>query len=167
MTLWERKRLTHTEGRTGRIGNHGLATSFYNDRDEDVGPELTKILLETKQEVPDFLQQFVPEEGADLKFEADSDFGDGDEAADGDAEAGDADADAGGGWGVAAESEEPAAASDEAWGVPEPAAKAAPVAATGGWGVPVPTAKVAPVAPAPAAAAPSGWGTGANDDDTW
>lgn len=60
-------------GRTGRIGNLGLATSFYNDRNEDIGEELTKILLETTQEVPDFLQQYMPAEGSALKFLADSD----------------------------------------------------------------------------------------------
>lgn len=40
--------------------------SFYNDRDEGLAPVLTKLLLETKQEVPDFLQQYMPE-GDDLE----------------------------------------------------------------------------------------------------
>ena len=35
---------------------------------------LTRTLLETGQEIPEFLQIHVPEEGKDLKFEADSDF---------------------------------------------------------------------------------------------
>lgn len=37
---------------------------------------LTRTLLETNQEIPDFLQQYVPEGEArnNLKFEADSDF---------------------------------------------------------------------------------------------
>lgn len=35
---------------------------------------LTRTLLETGQEIPDFLQIHVPEDGNDLKFEADSDF---------------------------------------------------------------------------------------------
>ena len=48
-------------GRTGRIGNLGLATSFYNSRDSDLGPVLVKTLIETHQKVPDFLQEFVPE----------------------------------------------------------------------------------------------------------
>lgn len=51
----------HRIGRTARIGNEGKATSFYNDRDEDIGEDLVKILLESKQEVPDFLEQFKPE----------------------------------------------------------------------------------------------------------
>jgi ATP-dependent RNA helicase DDX3X len=48
-------------GRTGRIGNMGLATSFYNDRDADIGETLVKTLLETRQVVPDFLEQYLPE----------------------------------------------------------------------------------------------------------
>jgi ATP-dependent RNA helicase DDX3X len=65
-------------GRTGRIGNLGIATSFYNERDEDLAEELVKTLLETGQEVPDFLLEHVPEGGADAKlvFAADSDFED-------------------------------------------------------------------------------------------
>ncbi|KAH6620439.1 P-loop containing nucleoside triphosphate hydrolase protein [Boeremia exigua] len=51
----------HRIGRTARIGNEGKATSFYNDRNEDIGEDLVKILLESKQEVPDFLEQFKPE----------------------------------------------------------------------------------------------------------
>ncbi|CAM1501746.1 Fc.00g037300.m01.CDS01 [Cosmosporella sp. VM-42] len=67
---------THRIGRTGRIGNRGLATSFYGERDEPIGSVLTRTLLETKQEIPDFLQEYVPEGEAleSLKFEADSDF---------------------------------------------------------------------------------------------
>lgn len=51
----------HRIGRTARIGNEGKATSFYNDRNEDIGEDLVKILLESKQEIPDFLEQFKPE----------------------------------------------------------------------------------------------------------
>ncbi|KAK0717099.1 P-loop containing nucleoside triphosphate hydrolase protein [Lasiosphaeria miniovina] len=67
---------THRIGRTGRIGHRGLATSFYCDRDEPIASVLTRTLLETNQEVPDFLQQYIPEGDArtNLKFEADSDF---------------------------------------------------------------------------------------------
>src|SRR5450432_1530936 len=59
-------------GRTGRIGNLGVATSFYNERDADLAEELTKTLMETNQEIPDFLEQFKPDlgEGAELRFEA-------------------------------------------------------------------------------------------------
>ncbi|KAF2817475.1 DEAD-domain-containing protein [Mytilinidion resinicola] len=51
----------HRIGRTARIGHEGIATSFYNSRNEDIGPDLVKILIESKQEVPDFLQEYVPE----------------------------------------------------------------------------------------------------------
>ncbi|OBT53118.1 hypothetical protein VE04_07173 [Pseudogymnoascus sp. 24MN13] len=71
---------THRIGRTARIGNRGLATSFYCDRDEDLALDLVKTLSETNQPIPDFLQAFVPEGGAaELQFEVDSDFG-GDDA---------------------------------------------------------------------------------------
>ena len=62
-------------GRTARIGNEGLATSFYNhDRDKDIGPELVKILIECKQSVPDFLQNEMPEDG-EIHFDDDTDEG--------------------------------------------------------------------------------------------
>lgn len=51
----------HRIGRTARIGNRGMATSFYNDRNEDIAEDLAKILIESKQMVPDFLQDKVPE----------------------------------------------------------------------------------------------------------
>lgn len=62
-------------GRTGRIGHRGEATSFYTERDEPLAELLAKTLLETKQEIPDFLQQYLPEGEAreNLKFELDSD----------------------------------------------------------------------------------------------
>ncbi|KAI1300441.1 P-loop containing nucleoside triphosphate hydrolase protein [Xylaria venustula] len=65
----------HRIGRTGRIGHHGLATSFYTERDEPIAKLLTMTLMETKQEIPDFLEQYRPE-GDDiskLKFEYDTD----------------------------------------------------------------------------------------------
>ncbi|RDL31369.1 p-loop containing nucleoside triphosphate hydrolase [Venustampulla echinocandica] len=107
---------THRIGRTGRIGNDGLATSFYNDRDADISEILVKTLLETEQPIPDFLTQYIPEGFVPgqgnintLQFEADSD--------DGDAEA---DAGAGAGWGTddAAPAALPdaAPASADAWG---------------------------------------------------
>lgn len=60
-----------------------MATSFYNDRDADLGEDLVKTLLETHQIVPDFLESLIPEGftadgGGDtnlLKFDADSDDG--------------------------------------------------------------------------------------------
>lgn len=58
----------HRIGRTARIGNEGKATSFYNDRNEDIGQDLVKILLESKQEVPDFLEQFKPEDPESIEW---------------------------------------------------------------------------------------------------
>ena len=63
----------HRIGRTARIGNVGMATSFYNDRNEDIAEALTKLLLETKQEVPDFLDGYKPENVEDLQFDDDTD----------------------------------------------------------------------------------------------
>ncbi|KAM5346744.1 hypothetical protein ACJ41O_009749 [Fusarium nematophilum] len=85
---------THRIGRTGRIGHRGIATSFYTERDEPMASVLTRTLLETNQEVPEFLQSYVPEGEArtNLKFEADSDYDPNDVAGAGDA--------GGGAWGT-------------------------------------------------------------------
>ena len=58
----------HRIGRTARIGNIGRATSFYNDRNEDIAEPLTKILLESKQVIPDFLQAYVPGDVENIDF---------------------------------------------------------------------------------------------------
>ncbi|RYP66816.1 hypothetical protein DL771_007614 [Monosporascus sp. 5C6A] len=65
----------HRIGRTGRIGHKGIATSFYTERDEAIAPLLTLTLMETKQEIPDFLQQYIPPDADpnNLKFEDDTD----------------------------------------------------------------------------------------------
>jgi ATP-dependent RNA helicase DDX3X len=82
---------------------------------------LTRTLLETKQEIPDFLQPYIPEGGTEskLKFEADSDWEQ--EGAEGDADggggawgAGDDASGGGGGWGG-----EDKNASNGAWGAGE------------------------------------------------
>ncbi|XP_058818928.1 ATP-dependent RNA helicase vasa-like [Topomyia yanbarensis] len=47
----------HRIGRTGRVGNKGRATSFYDpENDSPIAPGLVKILTQAGQEVPDFLQ---------------------------------------------------------------------------------------------------------------
>ena len=63
----------HRIGRTARIGNTGMATSFYNERNEDIAENLTKVLLETNQEIPGFLEGYKPGEGEDLTFDDDTD----------------------------------------------------------------------------------------------
>lgn len=86
----------HRIGRTARIGNKGQATSFYNDRDSDLGEGLVKLLLESKQVVPDFLQQFVPEGGV-VTWDDDTDD-EGEEAATNGANG--TNGDSAGGWGT-------------------------------------------------------------------
>ena len=66
----------HRIGRTARIGNRGMATSFYNERNEDIAEDLAKLLVENKQVVPDFLQDKVPE--GPLVWEDDDDDNDAD-----------------------------------------------------------------------------------------
>ncbi|XP_064393853.1 ATP-dependent RNA helicase DDX3X-like [Halichondria panicea] len=46
----------HRIGRTGRVGNLGLATSFFNDRNRNICADLLSILVEAKQEVPSWLE---------------------------------------------------------------------------------------------------------------
>ena len=84
----------HRIGRTARIGNTGLATSFFNEKNEDIGEDLVRILLETKQAVPDFLEQWKPKVDAELNFNDESD-----EEVENDATGGGAAADA---WGAPA-----------------------------------------------------------------
>uniref|UniRef100_A0A8D8S712 ATP-dependent RNA helicase vasa, isoform A n=2 Tax=Cacopsylla melanoneura TaxID=428564 RepID=A0A8D8S712_9HEMI len=46
----------HRIGRTGRVGNKGRATSFFDpDQDGALVPDLIRILKDSDQEVPDFL----------------------------------------------------------------------------------------------------------------
>lgn len=63
----------HRIGRTARVGKSGLATSFYNERSVMLAPELTKLLKECKQEIPDFLQPYVTD---DMTFDEDLDDND-------------------------------------------------------------------------------------------
>lgn len=63
----------HRIGRTARIGNVGMATSFYNDRNEDIAEALTKILVESEIEVPEFLEQYKPADEKTLEFDDDTD----------------------------------------------------------------------------------------------
>ena len=65
----------HRIGRTARIGNVGMATSFYNDKNEDIAEALTKLLIENHQRVPEFLESYKPESEEELKFDDDTDEG--------------------------------------------------------------------------------------------
>ncbi|CAO3676363.1 unnamed protein product [Umbelopsis ramanniana] len=60
----------HRIGRTARVGNSGLATTFFNDRNLPIATELTKVLQENKQEIPDFLKDYM---SSDLTFAEDMD----------------------------------------------------------------------------------------------
>lgn len=83
---------THRIGRTARIGNKGLATSFYNDRNEDIAQDLVNVLVECDQTIPEFLEHLKPEDGAVPAFDDNSD----DEAEAGEEAAWGGDDDAGG-----------------------------------------------------------------------
>ena len=48
----------HRIGRTGRVGNKGMAISFYNDKNKVIAEDLVKEMKKAKQEIPDFLQKF-------------------------------------------------------------------------------------------------------------
>ncbi|XP_072935947.1 putative ATP-dependent RNA helicase Pl10 isoform X2 [Epargyreus clarus] len=45
----------HRIGRTGRMGNLGVATSFFNDSNRGLARDLIELLVEAKQDVPDWL----------------------------------------------------------------------------------------------------------------
>ncbi|EPS26837.1 hypothetical protein PDE_01776 [Penicillium oxalicum 114-2] len=60
----------HRIGRTARIGNQGVATSFYNDNNRDLAPALARLLQESSQPIPDFLNKFLPAPDA-LTFDED------------------------------------------------------------------------------------------------
>ena len=64
--------LTYFSGRTARIGNEGLATSFYNDRDEPMADFLVKTFIECGQPLPDFFQDRAPQDTSNLNFNDDS-----------------------------------------------------------------------------------------------
>ena len=99
-------------GRCGRIGHQGIASSFWNsERNEDIAEDLCKIMLETRQMIPEFLQRFIPEgagEGLDFGDASDDEDDNGDDGGFGDFGADDTTA--------AAET------GNDDWGVPEDAA---------------------------------------------
>ena len=50
-----------------------MASSFFTERDEPIASVLTRTLLETGQEIPEFLQTYMPQ-GNKIQFETESDF---------------------------------------------------------------------------------------------
>lgn len=52
----------HRIGRTGRMGNLGVATSFFNEKNRNICSDLMELLIETKQEVPGFLEDIMMQE---------------------------------------------------------------------------------------------------------
>lgn len=113
-------------GRTGRIGHRGVATSFFSERDEPIASVLARTLLETGQDIPEFLQFHLPE-GATretVKFEVESDYDENDVAGAGEPTDGawggdenanaNANANPSGGWGQADDPVQQAAG--DAWG---------------------------------------------------
>ncbi|KAI8993298.1 P-loop containing nucleoside triphosphate hydrolase protein [Pilobolus umbonatus] len=51
----------HRIGRTGRAGNVGVATAFFNRGNKNIARELVDLLKEAKQEVPEWLDSIVRE----------------------------------------------------------------------------------------------------------
>ena len=49
----------HRIGRTGRAGNAGEAISFFNEKNRNIARDLYEILVETQQELPDFLNKMI------------------------------------------------------------------------------------------------------------
>lgn len=46
----------HRIGRTGRAGNVGLATTFFNEKNSRLANELMNLMVEANQEIPEFLE---------------------------------------------------------------------------------------------------------------
>ncbi|XP_022337075.2 putative ATP-dependent RNA helicase Pl10 isoform X1 [Crassostrea virginica] len=51
----------HRIGRTGRVGNLGLATSFFNEKNKNIVRDLMDLLVEAHQEVPSWLESMAYE----------------------------------------------------------------------------------------------------------
>ena len=57
----------HRIGRTGRMGNLGLATSFFNDKNRNLAKDLVELIVESNQELPTWLESFGMESRYKLK----------------------------------------------------------------------------------------------------
>ncbi|VDL71738.1 unnamed protein product [Nippostrongylus brasiliensis] len=47
----------HRIGRTGRVGNIGLATSFFNEKNRNIARDLMDLIVEANQELPEWLER--------------------------------------------------------------------------------------------------------------
>ena len=62
------EQFVHRVGRTGRIGNKGKATTFYNtERDGGIAEDLVSVLKGAGQDVPDFLEEEAKNPGNFLR----------------------------------------------------------------------------------------------------
>ncbi|CAJ0947027.1 unnamed protein product, partial [Mesorhabditis belari] len=53
----------HRIGRTGRVGNIGLATSFFNDKNRNIARDLMDLIVEANQELPEWLERVASDSG--------------------------------------------------------------------------------------------------------
>ena len=51
----------HRIGRTGRMGNLGLATSFFNDKNRNLTKDLVELIVEANQDLPSWLEAMAME----------------------------------------------------------------------------------------------------------
>jgi ATP-dependent RNA helicase DDX3X len=65
----------HRIGRTGRVGNLGLATSFFNEKNKNMAVDLCELVSETKQEVPNWLQAVSKEVQSELRSSSQRKYG--------------------------------------------------------------------------------------------
>lgn len=49
----------HRIGRTGRAGNSGLATAFFNDKNMSISKALIEVMEDSNQEVPSWLVEYA------------------------------------------------------------------------------------------------------------
>ena len=50
-------------GRTGRMGNLGLATSFFNDKNQNLVKELVELIVEANKDLPSWLEEMSLDKG--------------------------------------------------------------------------------------------------------
>ena len=67
----------HRIGRTGRVGNLGLATSFFNEKNKNMAIDLCELISETKQELPSWLQAISKEVQSEQRSNSQRKYGGG------------------------------------------------------------------------------------------